>query len=565
MLKKGDIIKVYWSKFDAFQNGTSSGWKKAIVLKNKGKNLELLYPKLGNFIEMLPKKEYKKSYGKPKSGDWIFYKNTQRGGADGDRLTQSAPSAQSKYYPADVDTRAIPFSCPMNPESPNDDRKTKKEQAKRVKFTKQIQKPPQIKMIIGNLIHGNVKESLQWRRKLGDAIKSGELKIQNCNLPQWLNNFKVLGKCSASDTSVVLAHTKDPKLQRGVSLKISYPGGYDNSLEIERGFYKIYFDFIQEQFFSPNVVTFYASFTCNTNDFRKIMTKDNNLSDLYKEQQILNKNQFESADEEDRKHLEVLIIERTQGVILKNAKLTNEDWVNVLFQILYTFEVFNRLGLRHNDAHLGNIFIDSLDSSSPVSKAIYAVDKDSIFKVNLQKMVKLFDLDLSGSYCDLAYIHPNYEEVLQSINEEGLCENTKLSDDFCSAYGLCNDRNIYFDTFLTLGMITQLRNCPTFVREFIFRHIDIELLSVEFEFPFHLGSPLNRSQYFSFSPTKYMSAPAAMLQDEIFEPLKIDKNTFATACTEIPVYHLPLNIKNDGEPQDANYWHEVIPETCYEK
>ena len=58
-----------------------------------------------------------------------------------------------------------------------------------------------------------------------------------------------------------------------------------------------------------------------------------------------------------------LIIEKIQGKTLN--KLTEseiltfdkERWLSIIFQILYTLECFNKIGLRHNDTHLGNIFI----------------------------------------------------------------------------------------------------------------------------------------------------------------------------------------------------------------
>ena len=30
---------------------------------------------------------------------------------------------------------------------------------------------------------------------------------------------------------------------------------------------------------------------------------------------------------------------------------------NILFQILYTLEVYNRIGVKHNDLHTNNIFV----------------------------------------------------------------------------------------------------------------------------------------------------------------------------------------------------------------
>jgi hypothetical protein len=460
---------------------------------------------------------------------------------------------------------AIPIICPKDQLTPYipplSDTQYIKPQNKDISKTGKL---PQVRMIIGNLVTGNEDNSLQWRRKLGDAIKDGSLKIDYCNFQEWLTNFKVLGKCSQSDTSVVLANTMNlPGLDRGVSLKISSDEyAYDNSLYIERGFYKIFFDFIQEQFFSPNVVTFYGSFTCSTNNFRNIITDDNGLTGLYKSGQILDK--FDFAPQNDgRENLEILIIEKTEGVTLKNAKMTEEEWINVLFQIIYTFEVFNRLGLRHNDAHHNNIFIDTIPESSKISESIYAVDLDNFYKINMNKIVKIFDMDLSGAMCNINDIHPEYKGIIQNLSSNNLCENTKLMEGMCSAYGLCNDRNIYFDTFLSLGYMTKRPNCPQTVIDFILRNINIDLFETEFEFLYRLGSPLSTGSS-SYVPKNSMKTPFEMLHDPIFNHLKIPIENIENSCKTIPFYHLPLGVDpNNGNPQHANYWNDQELEKCY--
>jgi hypothetical protein len=527
-------------------------------------------------IEKLLPIQFNKKGKFPERGDWYLIKYRQHGSGEMDE-NQTHPESGE-----DINA-IIPDYCPLGTASPiytpdkNSVTKVKKP-AKIIQapFKKQ---PPQVKMIIGNLVKGDVKESLPWRRKLAEAISSGRLAIDKCNLAQWLNNFKVLGKCSASNTSVVLASTSDEDLQRGVSVKIAYKGGDDNSLDIERGFYKIYFDFIQEQFFSPNVVTFYASFSCPTKEFRKIMTKENHLRDLYRTDQILNKEMWDQANQTDRETLEFLVIERTQGKTLHDLlfKLTADQLKSVLFQIIYTFAVFNRLGLRHNDAHLGNIFIDSLDENTPISHAIYGVDKNFIFKIDMRRMVKLFDLDLSGTQFDCnqkekSGINKNYYGIIDELDHYDLCQNTKLEGSFCDDYGLCNDDdgNQYFDSFLTLGNIwSQLKyykpKGASYDGEikFIESHIGLDLLKTNFSFPFHLGKPQRENIYRSYKPHKIecsMDSPFVMLKDSYFESMKIDNDSFRNECQNLPVYHLPL-----AEDAPNNYWDDIIPDSCFQK
>ena len=442
--------------------------------------------------------------------------------------------------------------------------------------------PPQVRMIIGNLVNDSEVESMGWRRKLANAISSGDLKIDQCNLTQWLTDFKVLGKSSASNTSVVLASTHNYHLNRGVSIKIAYKGGEDNSLDIERGFYKIFFDFIQQQFFSPNVVTFYASFSCSTKEFRKIMTKENKLKDLYKEDQLLNKLIWDDTHKDDRETLNFLVIERTQGNALAKMlpQLTGNELKSVLFQIIYTFEVFNRLGLRHNDAHLGNIFIDILDGGSPVGDAIYATEV-GVFKIDVTKMVKFFDLDLASTQlnCDkkgTPKINNAYIDIINELKHYDLCKNTKLDGEMCDEYGMCNnDLNEYFDSFLTLGNIMkQLINLvgpkpkDTSQRyaalKFLQSHVGSDLFKTKFSFPFHLGKEFyqdTRDQNRSYKPHSKnfeMSSPYEMLKDPYFNELKLNTIEFRKNCQHIPVYQLP-KLYGDCSPN------EIIPDSCFKK
>jgi len=494
--------------------------------------------------------------------------------SDDDSLTDDSltdDSVEIFYSDSDETGDVIPIVCPTKPLTPyveqNDKSHQKQQKQQKNVGVGSIVKSgvlPQVRMIIGNLVTGDEKYSLQWRRKLGDAIKDGSLKINNCNIQEWLTNFKVLGKCSQSDTSVVLANTNIPELDRGVSLKISSDEyAYDNSLYIERGFYKVFFDFIQEQFFSPNIVTFYGSFTCSTKEFRKIITEDNGLSGLYKMGQILDKYDFPPSSDA-RDNLEILIIERTEGITLKTAKMSEEQWINVLFQIIYTFEVFNRLGLRHNDAHHNNIFIDDIPKSSKISEAIYAVDLDNFFKIDMTKMAKLFDLDLSGAMCDDYTIHPQYKGIIQNLSGNNLCENTKLQETMlCSSYGLCNDRNIYFDTFLTLGYISIHPDCPQSITDFILRNVNIDLFKTDFEFLYRLGKPLSDLKA-SYVPKGSMKTPFDMLHDPIFDHLKIPIENIESSCKTIPFYHLPLGVSpNIGIAQDENYWNDAELKNCY--
>lgn len=564
-----------------------------------------------------------------------------------------------------------------------------------------FRQPAQVKIALGNLAGGD--QSLEWRRRLRTAILNGQLTINMCDLPAYLTGFNVLNKTSSSESSVVLAKTTNGNM--GVSLKMSYDGSYgntQNSLDIEQGFYRYFFEFIQQQYFSPNVVTYFASFSC---DFANVMdvigataalqpltTEDTQIlsmasladhitskyckeADLEFASVVLgvfiktrienflankaalmsdvmlgddpvgddNEDDDDNIDDEatvmdvdamlldelanpkptpymtvselkglltdsnlrmtflywlnsnyrwlqenypddderegvldeakkvdfrklsttiDEVKVNFLAIERTQGRTLKKMKNATEDeWRSMLFQILYTFEVFNRLGLRHNDAHQENIFVDDMGTDT---YAIYSLDAESSFIVNVRNFVKVFDLDLSSTVCRQHQLHPAYDGLVKQLTDNDLCTNRKLSNgNFCADYGICNDVNRAYDSYLTLGMIYKFQEAlPESVRQFIQRCIPSTQLLEKGDtlgYPYHLGSPMNSNKPVSYTPRPTEVVPTyQMLMDDFFAPLRMKTSQLAPECRLVPSYHLPLT-----RDQPENYWDTAISAVCY--
>ena len=98
------------------------------------------------------------------------------------------------------------------------------------------------------------------------------------------------------------------------------------------------------------------------------------------------------------KELNVLIIEMGRGLSLGDmlAKLPSKklpigDERRMLFQVFYTVAVFEAYGLRHNDLHPGNIFIDTTKRTLPT---VYFTTETTYHVINTDGMyVKLYDFD----------------------------------------------------------------------------------------------------------------------------------------------------------------------------
>jgi hypothetical protein len=85
-----------------------------------------------------------------------------------------------------------------------------------------------------------------------------------------------------------------------------------------------------------------------------------------------------------------LIITQAGGKALHTefTGLTEDNRKKVLFQIIYTLYVFERIHFSHGDLHTNNIFIIDV----PETELCYLVD-DKIFKFKTTKLVKIYDFD----------------------------------------------------------------------------------------------------------------------------------------------------------------------------
>lgn len=123
-------------------------------------------------------------------------------------------------------------------------------------------------------------------------------------------------------------------------------------------------------------------------------------------------------------------------------------FVNILFQIIYTLETFNRIGVIHSDLHMGNVFIiinknNILSNNYKKSINIYKF-KDSnnnqhIVKLeNMGFQVRIYDFDRSLKFPKKGTIFPDKirSEITKSLDKFS-CYHTK--------------ENPYFDTFKILA------------------------------------------------------------------------------------------------------------------
>ena len=174
------------------------------------------------------------------------------------------------------------------------------------------------------------------------------------------------------------------------------------------------------------------------------------------------------------KNVKIRTLYNTVEKIILNVKskyLTLDEamsiFLNILFQILYTLEVYNRIGVKHNDLHTNNIFvlvreknaIDTKEDFSKISKApvkFYRTYKfrhsDGILhELNLPNIgfdVRIYDFDRT---CKLNLGVKNFKE--------------QIKPRFIADYSWTNtncSRNISFDTYKVLAhFYHQINNIRT--------------------------------------------------------------------------------------------------------
>jgi hypothetical protein len=85
---------------------------------------------------------------------------------------------------------------------------------------------------------------------------------------------------------------------------------------------------------------------------------------------------------------------RTLFELFSSKSLSADDFKSIVFQVLYTLETMNRIGLTHNDIHLENIFVTKF--SEPVS-TVYEMMDGTRYMIKSQYSAIIYDWDFAYS------------------------------------------------------------------------------------------------------------------------------------------------------------------------
>jgi serine/threonine protein kinase len=284
-----------------------------------------------------------------------------------------------------------------------------------------------------------------------------------CDIENAFDNIKVLPKNSISSTSQLivsdtagnhqfLKNHLNKRKQLGLSPQvfIKYMPDLNTSIEnrmyIEAAIYRHLQDKLLKPHVTPHIMNFVASIHCtNIEKVFDLVVKNGesingspsipedvlegwghayDMSDADTYSIIKNKN-VKSV---------MLILELGTGMslmdLIRNKLLKPDDLKPILFQVGYTLLQMNRVGVRHNDLHLGNVWIDIL----PQEKIIYyKLRNGSMATIKSKYMPKIYDFDLSTFTADY------------NNNENLVMDNVAIEDKFCKLYGMCSQTDYLYD------------------------------------------------------------------------------------------------------------------------
>ncbi len=285
-------------------------------------------------------------------------------------------------------------------------------------------------------------------------------KFYDENIPTIDSFFKTLylikdSEKGVSDTVIINAvlNEKIFKINKtkpnDVIIKISYSprndtyDDFDNSLEVER---QIYNAVISEMLkYTPFLINIIAIFSVKKDTkLRNFIQKDTPRLDETLNLLITEKINGDTL----KKFLDKLNEKLENGIIVESEIIL----VSLMFQLLWTLEVFYRYKFKHNDLHFGNIFVEELDLPIILSFCVDDnVNQKKYVKLKCKYIIKIFDFDKSTI-----------------VSHSKVERNIALDIYFCKNYGECNYKSSKFDLLsVTTRLLDSIKSNCIFRNKFL--------------------------------------------------------------------------------------------------
>lgn len=337
------------------------------------------------------------------------------------------------------------------------------------------------------------------------ALLENDLTDAYCDLDQVFDDVTLLRGSTASATSQVIVSIKPTEINTLLQLyaakrqsqgqspkafiKFMIHSEYSqNRPEVEIAIYKYLDQMLLRPHVTPHIMAYVASAHCpemkNHLEWMTPAQQDEEVMRWYKNDdsvydlpgaygqsitpEFLKKNALTSG--------KVLIMELGEGdslfKVLTQKTLTHLDFYGLMFQVGYTLQQMHRVGVRHNDLHTGNIWVDILPTPRTLR---YQLPDESYAEITTRYIAKIYDFDLSS-------FTTRIKEVI--LNE-------KLRDHHCPDYGMCDTPDPLYDWTTMMHNVYEMSLMPRIYRHLPLRDwvssvvLDTSLYTDEsnFEFP----------------------------------------------------------------------------------
>jgi len=234
-------------------------------------------------------------------------------------------------------------------------------------------------------------------------IKIDHVEIDMCNLNPYsssvirLRDFMngIIKVNSSSKSNVLFGEIVYHSKVLPVSIKIFSDVKHNESIKYEANMYKYITDEIIEKSYSPNFASFVGFGCCNYDSIKNLVEKhDTNINTvqhnidlcLLMTEKVGNGAQFGLPNKNnDVKSL------RDYLKMFRKGKIDQNDFRKIMFQIIYSLEVMERLKIIHADVHSHNILV--CDFETEISLC-YVIDKVS-YSIKTRYVPYIFDWDFS--------------------------------------------------------------------------------------------------------------------------------------------------------------------------
>lgn len=310
-------------------------------------------------------------------------------------------------------------------------------------------------------------------------IENGKVILKGCDLSVLFKDIKILPKNSASDTTqaiVDLNVNRRPmseypdffiKFLQSLKWRSKYynvpeftlfikmhPTMYKTNYKGEKikvnahmlyeiGLYKYLSETIIQDRCSPNIMQYISHFECPNGVSTMKNSIDEYAVDTVAQWETMAASQYRTLGND----VHMLVVESGSGKSL-SALLKEEiilpdqmrDLQNIVFQVMYTLHQMYLIGVKHNDLHIGNVWIRTLNK--PIDIHYYhknPTNDDQYAHVHIRTkyVVKLYDFDRSTFYYKLGTPETGTTVNPWLLSKEYLCDQV----------GICNYEDQLYDLY----------------------------------------------------------------------------------------------------------------------